>query len=268
MILILDYQRKAKEYQAGALQQPFMPEHRKKEMLAAMNRLDAQVKIALADEAAGRNLKDNLRKARVAYNDAANQQWKNNAWGTVKKYFPISVAARNSFLGLVRLNVFNLAAKAAMGKRLAEAGDRKQSENYAKLLYRWSQLGGDVGSLEKAIEAGKSKNAPLTKKTYSATGGVWFHPDGATEGMLALASAILKALSPIFKALGVGGEEIPASVLKQGEADLRAQGAGEILDEDAAEKRKKTIIVVVIVAGALLVVGLIIYALTKKGKNK
>jgi hypothetical protein len=251
-----------------AVSQPFMPIHRQREMKRALDKLIILVSEAETEFKNPKSKKmDNFyRKTKRAYNDVANTQWKNKAWGTVKKYFPLSSASRNAFLGLVRINMFNLAAKAERGRKNAEKDDKKASENWAKLKYRWVQIGGDWDSLLKAIEAGKDKNAPLTSKKYNVGGG-----DDA--GVLILASSILSALGRIFTALGGGSSsdlnsgdgEIPSEVLSQGESDLKADGADEILDEDR-QKKIYTIIAIVAASITVITLGVLLFYSFKKDK--
>jgi hypothetical protein len=166
--------------------------------------------------------------------------------------------------------MFNLAAKAEIGRKNAEKDDKKASENWAKLKYRWVQIGGDWDSLLKAIEAGKDKNAPLTRKKLGADGN--YH-NLTGEEIILLASAVLGALGSIFTALGGGSSsdlnsgdgEIPSEVLSQGESDLKADGADEILDEDR-QKKIYTIIAIVAASITVITLGVLLFYSFKKDK--
>jgi hypothetical protein len=104
------------------------------------------------------------------------------------KYNPLVATARNSFLVLVSLNVFNLA------KRL----NIMLVKDPKKLLKFWTSLSGNFGSLQKAINSGKNKKAIV--------------------GVVAVASAIATATPILIKVMkfleenGIAKEDIKKAV--------------------------------------------------------
>lgn len=97
-------------------------------------------------------------------------------WVGIKKWFPGLIIARNAFLGLVGLNVFNLAG------RIDSTGTNKRQD----ISDAWKNLGGNTSSLNGAVNSGKNKN-PIMGDA------------GATATLIAAATPIVVA---IIKMLG------------------------------------------------------------------
>jgi len=71
----------------------------------------------------------------------------NKVWSFIKKYFPLSIIARNAGLLIIKNNILN------WGKKMGVALDKAPSE-----LQGWYEsLGGDFNDLKKAIEFGRKQ---------------------------------------------------------------------------------------------------------------
>lgn len=248
---IRNFVASGKKFYDEAMQQPFMPIHRQKEMKRALDKLNSLASEAETEYKTGRKNKiDNYyRKIKRAYNDVANTQWKNKAWTTVKKYNLLSSLSRNAFLGLTRLNIFSLAKKMNLIKIEAEKGNEKASEGWAKLKYRWVQIGGDWESLSKAIDAGKEKTPPFVRrdeyiKKYNVAGvddaaALIAQSAPTTSTMWSVIANVLEVIGTISGVVagsismakgGVSGDEMPEELLKQGEDELKAEGKSDLID--------------------------------------
>jgi hypothetical protein len=106
----------------------------------------------------------------------------------VVKYNPLVATARNSFLVLVSLNVFNLA------KRL----NMMLVKNPKKLLDFWKGLSGNFASLQSAINTGKNKKAIV--------GAV------AVASAIATATPILVKVMKFLEENGISKEDIKKAV--------------------------------------------------------
>lgn len=107
----------------------------------------------------------------------------------VLKINPASVTARNSFLGLVKLNVFSLASK-------LDVAMNKSNE----LFDLWKNIGGDVTALKKSIEVGRGK------KSIGAIG------NPAT--LIAPALPILAKIKTLLEKLGIKTSDIKNAITK------------------------------------------------------
>jgi hypothetical protein len=113
------------------------------------------------------------------YRPSKLDQFFSNLWSGIKKFFPGLIIARNAFLGLVALNVFDIANK------MVEHG------NTAQLKRTWEGFGGSWNALKNTIN------------------------DGATSGSIGepgTAAALITAATPILlafmKLLDIGGNSI------------------------------------------------------------
>jgi short subunit dehydrogenase-like uncharacterized protein len=108
----------------------------------------------------------------------------------VLKINPAVLTARNSFLGLVKLNVFSLASKLNVAMN-------KSNE----LFDLWKKIGGDVTALKKSIEIGR------VKKSIGAIG-------VAPAGLVTPALPILAKIKTLLAKLGIKTSDINAIVTK------------------------------------------------------
>ena len=102
------------------------------------------------------------------------------------KYNPLVATARNAFLALVNLNVFNLA------KRL----NIMLVKNPKKLMNFWTGLSGKFSSLQSAVNNGKNKKAIIGAVAVATT--------------VATATPILVKVTKFLAENGIGPEEIKA----------------------------------------------------------
>jgi hypothetical protein len=108
----------------------------------------------------------------------------------VLKLNPASVTARNSFLGLVKLNVFSLASK------LNDAMNKSND-----LFNLWQQIGGDITSLKKSIEVGR------VKRSIGAIG-------VAPAALITPALPILVKIKALLAKLGIKTSDIKNAITK------------------------------------------------------
>lgn len=106
--------------------------------------------------------------------------------GVIVKYAPLTVAGRNSFLLLVKLNVFKLAEKLAMAEQKAP-GELKKF---------WEKLGGNWASLKKNINIGGRKS------------GASIGSDPATATAISSAIPILVKIREFLKKLGLTDKDL------------------------------------------------------------
>lgn len=109
------------------------------------------------------------------------------------KFNPATASARNSFLLLVKLNVFNL------GKRLAALVARDPSG----LKKFWEKLGGNWASLQKNIAQGAAR------KHGKAVGAL-----PAVAAAIAAATPIVVKVIDLLKKAGIGTEDLAAAAKK------------------------------------------------------
>lgn len=122
------------------------------------------------------------------------------------KYFPVTLASRNAYLGLIRLNFWNKARKLSQVKNNAIQGKPKSKTAIRKVESFWKGIGGDTDSLYKAVDAGKGKKPLQVKinKKQGTDGRIYYesycYPTGVEESAgVTLASAIIIAISEILK---------------------------------------------------------------------
>lgn len=108
----------------------------------------------------------------------------------VLKLNPASVTARNSFLGLVKLNVFSLASK-------LDVAMNKSNE----LFNLWNKIGGDVTALKKSIEVGRGK------RSIGAIG-------VAPAALVTTALPILVKIKALLAKLGIKTSDIKNAITK------------------------------------------------------
>lgn len=112
----------------------------------------------------------------------------------VLKFSPISAAARNSFLLLTRLNVFNLAQKLKLGFE----------KDGSKLISFWEKAGGSTKALKnninRGLKVGKYKN------TTSQISGIGVVP--AVAASIVTATPLIVKITSILKSLGIDTSEI------------------------------------------------------------
>lgn len=106
----------------------------------------------------------------------------------VVKFAPVTVAVRNSFLALVRLNVRSVATNL----RLAIA------KNPAEVKKFWEGAGGSYNSLVKAVNAGAKKKR---------LGLIGVAPAGVPAAVAAATPLLLKVVA-LFKKLGIKAEDV------------------------------------------------------------
>lgn len=136
------------------------------------------------------------------------------------KYNPLVATARNSFLALVSLNVFNLA------KRL----NIMLVKNPKKLMQFWVNLSGNFGSLQKAINTGKNKKAIV--------------------GVVAVATSIATATPILIKVMkfleenGISKEDIKKAVnvvvAKAIDKKITKEAVKEVEEEETPEEATET----------------------------
>lgn len=104
------------------------------------------------------------------------------------KFNPATISARNSFLLLVKLNVFNLARKLY----------KLQKINPSKLKSFWEKIGGRYNTLAVAIGQGAKQQPQLS--------GVGFAP--VVAGAIATATPIILKFKSILNEMGIKDEQI------------------------------------------------------------
>ena len=143
----------------------------------------------------------------------------------VLKLNPATVTARNSFLGLVKLNVFSLASK------LNEAMNKSND-----LFDFWSKIGGDVTALKKSIEVGRNKRSI----------GYIESSIGNPAGLLATALPILAKIKTLLAKLGIKTSDIKNAITKtakkvaQKQIDKLNAGSTETASASATEQASET----------------------------
>jgi len=168
----------------------------------------------------GRKTKAEKKENRKAKVQKVKQAIK-KAGKVVLKINPASVTARNSFLGLVKLNVFSLASK------LNEAMNKSN-----ELFDLWKNIGGDVTALKKSIEVGRGK------KSIGAIG------NPAT--LIAPALPILAKIKDLLAKLGIKTSDIKNAVTqtakKVAQKQLKKLNAGTTptASDSATEQASET----------------------------
>ena len=131
----------------------------------------------------------------------------------VLKLNPASVTARNSFLSLVKFNVFGLANKLELAMLKSTA-----------LVDMWKQIGGDITALTKSIQTGK------TKKRIGAIGNPF--------AFITPALPILAKIKTLLAKLGIKSDDINTAVQKTAkrvaQKQLNKLNKGD--DENASQK--------------------------------
>ena len=113
------------------------------------------------------------------------------------KFNPATVSARNSFLLMVKLNIFGLA------RNLAKVQAMKPKE-----LYRfWNKIGGNTKNLDKAINVGKNKG-----HHKASAAGVGFVP--AIAAAIAAATPIVVKIGALLKSCGIDTSKLAAAAKK------------------------------------------------------
>jgi hypothetical protein len=137
----------------------------------------------------------------------------------VVKYNPLIATARNSFLVLVSLNVFNLA------KRL----NIMLVKNPKKLLDFWKGLSGNFASLQQAINKGKNKKAIV--------GAV------AVASAIATATPILVKVTKFLEENGISKEDIKKAVnvvvAKAIDKKITKEAVKQVEQEEAKEEEEQ-----------------------------
>lgn len=111
------------------------------------------------------------------------------------KFNPATVSARNSFLLMVKLNIFGLARK------LAKVQSMKPTE-----LYKfWNKIGGNVKNLEKAINVGKTKGNKHKRQAAAAGMGV---VPAAIAAAIAAATPIIAKIGNLLKSCGIDTKKL------------------------------------------------------------
>lgn len=135
----------------------------------------------------------------------------------VVKYSPPTVAGRNSFLLLVKLNIFKLAEKLALAENKAP-GELKKF---------WEKLGGNWAVLKKNInQGGKKQGANIGS------------PDPATATAISTAIPILIKVREFLKKLGLTDKDLKdlTSFATDVVKDAIEKKAEKIADEDSASE--------------------------------
>jgi hypothetical protein len=137
----------------------------------------------------------------------------------VVKYSPPTLASRNAFLLLVKLNVFKLANNLNQALR----------QNPNELERFWTKIGGNFQSLKKNIQIGN-------KKAESSIGVV--DPATATAGAVATATPILVAVREFLKKLGLTDKDIAGLSKFAGDVvkDAIDKKADQIADGDSGSE--------------------------------
>lgn len=105
----------------------------------------------------------------------------------VLKYAPVTVAGRNAFLLLVKLNAFKLAEKLALAYQ----------KNPEKVKAFWTKFGGNFESLKKNINIGGKKHG-----ANIGTDPV------VTPTLIASATPILVAIAKLLKEMGISADDL------------------------------------------------------------
>jgi len=139
------------------------------------------------------------------------------------KYNPLVATARNAFLALVNLNVFNLA------KRL----NVMLVKNPKKLMNFWTGLSGKFSSLQSAVNNGKNKKAIIGAVAVATT--------------VATATPILVKVTKFLAENGIGPEEIKAIkkavlpvIAKAVDKKITKEAEKEVEEEEEEEAPQET----------------------------
>jgi len=112
---------------------------------------------------------------------------------TIPKFFPLAIAARKSYLLLIRINFKKLGVKIYKGL---------QDPNTAGKIYgKWCGLGGNAALLRST--ATKAYEKAKRRGKVNGVEGIGL----ALETIIATASSIIAAMDPILKIIKGGGEE-------------------------------------------------------------
>ena len=144
--------------------------------------------IAISGVGRTKRTKEEKRKRRLEIKEKIKKQIKQKG-KLVLKFAPATVTARNSFLLLVKLNVFNL------GRRLFQA----QSIAPDKLRKFWETIGGNYRTLSIAIGQGAKKQPQLS-------GTIGFAP--AIAGAIATATPIVVAVKKFLDDAGIKSDDL------------------------------------------------------------
>jgi len=153
------------------------------------------------------------------------------------KFNPVSVSGRNSFLLVVKVNLFGLANK------LRAAYEKDQN----KVNKFWLKMGGSIASLKKAINEGikRGKN----KGSQESIQGIGVVP--AIAAAIAAATPIIIKVTQLLKSIGVNTDDLAAGAKKlvsniiekkidqQAEAEQSAEDQSEDSSEQSAEDQSE-----------------------------
>lgn len=84
-------------------------------------------------------------------------------WARAKQFNPLFIAFRGAYLGILKLNAWDMATKMANMEKLAKT-NKKVADGWNKILIHWVKFGGDKNILLHNIELGK-KRKPLLVRT-------------------------------------------------------------------------------------------------------
>lgn len=163
----------------------------------------------VATRKAAKEPKKQERKAKVVARAKKIKEGIKKAGKVVLKFAPISVAARNAFLALVKLNARSLANNLQLAVK----------KNEAEVKKFWTNIGGNYSSLVSAINVGSRKKR------------LGFLGDPATAAAAtAAATPLLIKIVQLFKKLGIRTEDV-ASVVKAGVNQIAQNKLDEIDSE-------------------------------------
>lgn len=109
--------------------------------------------------------------------------------------------ARNAFLALVKINMFNLARRLDIAINSKTVGERTKRI--------WRDLGGDITALQKSIEVGRNK--PMIGNIYE-TNYIGTGEPVSTTTLIMLATAVLGAFTAVLQYSKKEKEQIAAAV--------------------------------------------------------
>jgi hypothetical protein len=134
------------------------------------------------------------RTAKRAAGKGFGQKLKKGLKGVIKV---AASPARNAFLGLVQLNVRNLAKKLAIA----------YEKNPAELKHFWEKFGGRIDKLVGAINRGKKKRRILGVGEESVFDALP-HSIGSVTALMATAAPILAAVFKFLKSIGIEPQDL------------------------------------------------------------
>lgn len=138
------------------------------------------------------------------------------AWDITKKVSPPLVLARNSYLVLLKLNLFGWASLWNYGRiddnqaallNLSPEFREKCKQGYQGLVNKWNSWGGDVSALNTAIEQGSNNKPLFDVKSNAKISGIGIDP--ATDSAIAGALTIIGLVAGIIREMR-GPKDKPA----------------------------------------------------------